>query len=128
MSWFRYQWRVGSLAILMFLLIASYYYVIEPLLLTRALDLSHISGTTHASVIEEYGEPTKAVTFLIGDIRTEDRVELLNYYPQNAGNTNVQIYECKWTKRRTRTVVWFHLVNNTWVVLHAKRYSTFYEA
>ncbi|MDQ6434708.1 hypothetical protein RB623_11695 [Mesorhizobium sp. LHD-90] len=75
---------------------------------------------TYDAVIAANGKPAKETTFRIGEIDSEFRVELYNFYPNDEGrNSDVEIREATWPRGDKNLTIWFHKVEGQWVKLHA---------
>ena len=71
-------------------------------------------------LIKRKGVPDYQSRFRADEIGGEDRLLLLNYYPQRfPGNHRVEFQEASWKSGSTRLTVWCHRRDGAWVVLDA---------
>jgi hypothetical protein len=75
---------------------------------------------SYEAAVAKNGSPAQESSFRIGDIDSEFRVELFNFYPNDHGqNADVEIREATWPRGQKNLTIWFHKVGDEWVGLHS---------
>jgi len=72
----------------------------------------------------ELGEPAKKDSFKLGERQDEFRIELQNTYPlTNPENRDVQVREWTWEEKDCNLTLWFHQVDEGWVVFETMKWN-----
>jgi hypothetical protein len=72
-----------------------------------------LNGKSIESVIEILEQPDSNKEFILTKKLFEYQYALLTYFPDPEGK-DLHIKEYIWKNKRTKTVVWFHKVNDKW--------------
>ncbi|HLC28302.1 MAG TPA: hypothetical protein VJL07_02530 [Dehalococcoidia bacterium] len=79
---------------------------------------------TATEVSSELGEPAKKDSFKLGERQDEFRIELQNTYPlTNPENRDVQVREWTWEEKDCNLTLWFHQVDEGWVVFETMKWN-----
>jgi hypothetical protein len=82
--------------------------------------MPQLHGLTVDAVLTELRQPARDCESAIGDdvAWVEFRIELHNFYPpSDPQSATVRIRECQWDYGGRHLAVWFHRVDDRWVVL-----------
>ncbi len=86
-------------------------------------NIERFHGSSMEDVLKELGKTDMCESFLMEEAIGEFRVELHNIYPlNNPENRTVRISELSWQDGDYMITLWFHNVNDTWVVLDSRRW------
>jgi len=84
----------------------------------RFLDKSAIE------ISSELGEPARKDSFKLRERQDEFRIELQNTYPlTDPRNRDVPVREWTWEEKDCNLTLWFHQVNEEWVVFETMKWN-----
>jgi hypothetical protein len=87
--------------------------------------LARLDAMTLEEVVNDLGEPDSTLSYTMGECPGGVfRRPLWNYYPpHSAGYRDIAIKELWWKHARYTIVVWFHRVDERWIVLDSVRWK-----
>ncbi len=87
--------------------------------------LPDLAGLTEEQVKSRYGPASHEYSFKMSAPMDEMRAPLLNKYPPGTpGRETIRIREIHWKDGEYSITVWFHRIDDRWVVLDACRWHT----
>jgi hypothetical protein len=88
-----------------------------------AQKVTKYAGRTFDQVVSDLGQPARTDSFKLGQALDEMRGPLQNTFPlDKPGNKDIEIKEATWEDGDYYLTVWFHKVDDAWVVIEGVRW------